>query len=509
MADENPQMIEAAASPDIPRNQQRLTLDETIEQCIGEFGWSQLLQAILISFAWFFDAQQVFISVFTDAQPKWSCKHSSDSCNNNANVCKFPRNSWEWDLPPFTSTVSEWSLECANPIIIGLPASSFFTGCLVGGLALATLADSTLGRKNMLVLSALVMSLSGVLAAVSNNIWMYAAFRFMCGFGRASIGTCALVFSTELAGKKWRGNAGIMGFVCFGLGFLSLPAEAYLLRGYSWRFIYLCTSVPSLFYTVLMYFAVKESPRWLFLKGRKEEFVQALRSIAGSKKRILLTESFFEETLNWEEEVQETDIKSAMKMLMNRGWALQRVAAVMAAGFGIGMIFYGMPLGLGNLSFYLYLGATLNALSQFPSAFLTFFLIGKLKRKRSIIGLTVLSGICSVACVFVKLKGIQMGLELVSFFSACTGMNVLLIYALELFPTCVRNFAVSMVRQTVVLSGVLNPVLVAAGKHNRLISYGVFGVTIVLCGLFVIWLPETKGRTFCDTMDEEENRDQL
>ncbi|XP_073134514.1 organic cation/carnitine transporter 3-like [Henckelia pumila] len=508
MADENPPPTEAAASPDIPRNPQYLTLDDTIEHCIGELGWSQLLQAILISFAWFFDAQQAFISVFTDAQPKWSCKHSSDSCNNNANVCKLPRNSWEWDLPAFTSTVSEWSLECANPIIIGLPASSFFTGCLVGGFALATLADSTLGRKNMLVFSSLVMSLSGVLAAVSTNVWMYVAFRFVCGFGRASIGTCALVLSTELVGKNWRGNAGIMGFVCFGLGFLSLPAEAYLLRGYSWRLIYLCTCVPSLFYSVLVYFAAQESPRWLFIKGRKEEFVQALRSIAESKKRSRLTESFFHETVNWEEEVQERDIYSAMKMLLNKGWAVRRVAAVMAAGLGIGMIFYGMPLGLGNLSFNLYLGVMLNALSEFPSSFLTFFLIGKLNRKSSIVGLTLLSGICSVACVLVKWKKIKMGLEAVSFFSASTGMNVLLIYALELFPTCVRNSAVSMVRQAVVLSGVLSPVLVAAGKHNGLISYGVFGVTIVLCGLIVIWLPETKGRTFCDTMDEEEKREE-
>lgn len=509
MADQNPLLThtEAAAPPDIPRNQQYLTLDDTIEHCIGDLGWSQLLQEILISFAWFFDAQQTFISVFTGAQPKWSCKHSSSSCNN-ANVCDLPRDSWSWDLPAFTSPISEWSLECANPIIIGLPASSFFTGCLAGGFALATLADSTLGRKNMLVLSSLIMSLSGVLAAVSTNVWMYAALRFVSGFGRATIGTCALVLSTELVGKKWRGNAGIMGFVCFALGFLSLPAEAYLLRGYSWRLIYLWTCVPSLFYSILMYFAVQESPRWLFIKGRKEEFIQALRSIAGSKKRGRLTESFFNETVNWEEKVQEQDIYSAMKMLLNKGWALRRIAAVMAVGFGIGMIYYGMPLGLGNLSFDLYLGVTLNALSEFPSSFLTFFLIGKLNRKSSILGLTVLSGICSVACVLVKWKGIQMGLELVSFCSACTGTNVILIYALELFPTCVRNSAVSMVRQAVVLSGVLSPVLVAAGKHNGLISYGVFGVTIVLCGLFVIWLPETKGRAFCDTMEEEEEHRQ-
>ncbi|KZV51257.1 Organic cation/carnitine transporter 3 [Dorcoceras hygrometricum] len=505
MTDQSPLIThtQEAAPPYIPRNHHCLTLDDIIEHCIGEFDWSQMLHAILISFAWFFDAQQTFISVFTDSQPKWSCIHSSSSCDN-ANVCELPRESWSWNLPASTSTISEWSLECANPIIVGLPASSFFMGCLAGGFALATLADSTLGRKNMLVVSSLVMSLSGVLAAVATNVWIYAALRFVCGFGRATIGTCALVLSTELVGKKWRGSAGIVGFLCFSLGFLSLPAEAYLLRGYSWRLIYLLTSVPSLLYSILMYFAVQESPRWLFIKGRKEEFIQALRSIAGSKNRSRLTESFFNETVNWGEKVQERDIYSAMKILLKKGSALRRIAAVMAVGFGVGMIYYGMPLGLGNLSFDLYLGVALNALSEFPASFITFFLIGKLNRKSSILGLTAVSGICSVACVLVRRKGIQMGLELVSFFSACTATNVVLIYALELFPTCVRNSAVSMVRQAVVLAGVLSPMLVAAGKHNGLISYGVFGVTIGLCGWFVVWLPETKGRTLCDTMEEEE-----
>ncbi|KAK2654454.1 hypothetical protein Ddye_014310 [Dipteronia dyeriana] len=35
-----------------------LSLDETMERCIGDFSWVQFLQAFLLSFAWFFDAQQ-------------------------------------------------------------------------------------------------------------------------------------------------------------------------------------------------------------------------------------------------------------------------------------------------------------------------------------------------------------------------------------------------------------------------------------------------------------------
>lgn len=96
--------------------------------------------------------------------------------------------------------------------------------------------------------------------------------------------------------------------------------------------------------------------------------------------------------------------------------------------------------------------------------------------------------------------------EMVSLFSACTAIHVLLIYTTELFPTCVRNSAISMVRQTFVLAGVFSPVLAAAGWQNGILSYGVFGVTIAFCGSFVTFLPETKGSRICDTMDEEEQK---
>ncbi|KAG8362626.1 hypothetical protein BUALT_BualtUnG0057200 [Buddleja alternifolia] len=409
MTDPNPLLSHSgAAQPESPPplaklKHQHPSLDDTIEHCIGEFGWTQLLQATLI----------------------------------------FCMDAWSWDFPATTSIISEWSLQCAGSIITGLPASSFFLGCLVGGLSLATLADLALGRKKMLVLSSLLMSLTGVLTALSTNIWMYSGLRFISGFGRATIGTCALVLSTELVGKKWRGNIGIIGFICFTLGFLSLPAVAFLLKGSSWRLIYLWTCVPSVFYSLSVYFLVRESPRWLFIKGRQEEFAETLRSIAAPANRSSLTQSFFGQCTEWEEKSQETDIYSAVKIFLNKEWAFQRLMAVMVVGFGIGLVYYGMPLGLGNLSFDLYLSVTLNAAG---------------------LGFIKWSLQCGM-CVG-EMEGDANRLELLSFFSACTAFDVVLIYTLELFPTCVRNSAVSMVRQALVLGGVFSPVLVAAGRKN-------------------------------------------
>ncbi|KAI3946796.1 hypothetical protein MKW98_003359 [Papaver atlanticum] len=494
------------------------TLDETIERYIGNFGWAQLLQAIVVSFAWVFDAQQTFISVFADAEPAWHCIDPHiESCNSTmiSNLCKLPRNSWTWNEPIQTSTVSEWNLSCLGPVIAGLPTSSFFSGCLLGGLVLATLADSSLGRKNLLVISCLTMSSSTFLTAFSPNIWIYSILRFVTGFGRATIGTCSLVLSTEIVGKSRRDKVGIIGFIFFTLGFLSLPAMAYFTRGSSWRMLYILTSVPAMIYSIIVHFMIYESPRWLMVRGRKEEAINTLKSIAspdfyGTNNNILSI-SLSGIDISVEPEQRSTDLYSSIKMLWDKKWAFRRLTAVMVVSFGVGMMYYGIPLGVGNLASSLYLSVTLNALSELPSSLITYFLIGTLRRRSSLLFFTILSGVCSIMCVVIQeeQQGLRIGVELVSFFSVCTAFDVLLIYTLELFPTCVRNSALSMVRQALVFGGIFSPILIAAERgvdDNGLLSYGVFGLVIFVCGLFVICLPETRGGIICDTMDEEEEK---
>lgn len=494
------------------RDEHQSCLEETIEKYIGDFGWSQLLQVVIVSFVWIFDAQQAFISIFTDAQPTWHCVPPLDGNPNNwcdSDICLLPKNSWSWDLPLNTSFISEWSLECAGSIISSMPTSSFYLGSFAGGFILVGLADSSFGRKNTMLLSCLVMSLAGILATVSTNIWVYSTFRFISGFGRANIGTCSLVLSSELVGKRWRGQTGTAGYFMFTVGFLSLPVIAYLNKESSWRVIYLWTCIPAVLYCFLVYFLVKESPRWLFVQGRKEDFVRTLKSIAPTNKANNLTLDSMP-NMSFEQKLYTVDIYSAIKKFFERKWAIHRLVAVMILGFGVGLVYYGVPLGVGNLDFDIYLSTALNALVELPAAIITFIIIGKSKRRIAVLGFSMLCAISSLMCALTsssRWKGLQVAMELMSFFSVCTVIDVLLIYTLELFPTCIRNSAVTIARQMVIFGGATSPLLVAIGRGKGAISYSVFGLTIGICGLFVGCLPETRGETLCDTMDEEESKE--
>ncbi|KAF8698667.1 hypothetical protein HU200_034916 [Digitaria exilis] len=497
------------------------SIDSLIETYIGDTGSLQLLKAVFVAFAWAFDAQQVFVSVFTDAAPPWHCVGNSSSCTAAAmaSPCALPPDTWAWDLPAYTSVVSEWALQCAGlAALVSLLASSFFAGCLAGGFLLTTVADSRLGRKRTLVASPASMSVAGVLTAFfARNVWAYAALRFVAGFARSVVGTCTLVLSTELVGKRWRDVVSVAAFLCYTLGFLSLPLLAFALREASWRSLYLWISVPCLCYAVVLCFLAHESPRWLLLRGRTQEAVETLHKIASLNGMSTTdTTSLLSTTVDACNIVREEEggggMFATVRTMSERPWAIRRLAAIMAAGFGVGMVYFGMPLGVGNLGgSSIYLSTTYNAVAEVPSAVLSWLLIARANRRGSVVALAMAAGACSLACVAIpQQEGTRIGAELVFFLSTCTAYDVILVYAIELLPTSVWNTAVGMVRQAMVLGGVAAPVLVALGRARSSVwSFGVFGIAICCSGLFAACLPETRGRTMSDTMEEEEERNSM
>ncbi|KAH0469857.1 hypothetical protein IEQ34_001415 [Dendrobium chrysotoxum] len=122
------------------------------------------------------------------------------------------------------------------------------------------------------------------------------------------------------------------------------------------------------------------------------------------------------------------------------------------------MMYYGMPLSLVNLNSNLYISVALNVVAELLSTFIVFFLAYVITRWISKVGLTALTGSFSLACIAMRGGGwSEIVLELVDFFGACTMFNTLMIYIVELFPTCVRNLATVVVRQAVMLSGLASP----------------------------------------------------
>ncbi|THG16181.1 hypothetical protein TEA_020618 [Camellia sinensis var. sinensis] len=347
----------------IPPSSSSSTLDETIEQCLGDFGWAQFFQAALVSVAWVFDAQQTFVSVFTDAQPAWHLTTTTGGGDTMMMICQLPRNSWAWDMPIDTSIISEWSLECAGSIMTGLPASSFFMGCFAGGFILATLTDS---RASPALRQCSSPPTSG--STQPSDLL-------------AALAVPPLEPSLSFYPRSSSGNAGDPRSVL-------LASFASPLAFYPYQ--------PSLT-------SIGALHGGYCIRGHLDDVTSIDDDDDDDSEQVQVVE---EESCKDKEKDDVVVVVGglylywAMKMLLEKSWALKRLLAVMVIGFGIGMVYYRMPLGVGSLALNLYLSTTFNALSELPASLVTFLVVGRLNRKGSLLGFTTLSGMCSVMCSF-------------------------------------------------------------------------------------------------------------
>ena len=171
---------------------------------------------------------------------------------------------------------------------IGLTASCYVTGAVLGALFFGRLADR-LGRKRLFTVTVGVYAVATILSGLSWDFLSFALFRFATGAGIG--GEYAAINSAiqELIPARRRGytDLAINGSFWLGaaLGALSAvvvldPALIPADRG--WRLAFVVGGVLALVVIVLRRY-LPESPRWLMTHGRPEE---AERVVAEIERRI-------------------------------------------------------------------------------------------------------------------------------------------------------------------------------------------------------------------------------
>ncbi|XP_076929035.1 organic cation/carnitine transporter 4-like [Bidens hawaiensis] len=481
----------------------RLCIDDMLRHHCGEFGYWQFKHFVLTCMAWALEAFHTMVMIFADREPDWTCQ----SCVSSGDLCELPSATWEWDGGSGVSTVAEWGLICGQKYKVGLVQALFFGGCMIGAGLFGHLSDSKLGRKGSLSVVCILNAVFGLLTSLSPNYLTYVLLRVLTGFSTGGVGLCAFVLATEPVGPSKRGIAGMSTFYFFSGGIALLSGIAYVFQ--TWRSLYIASSVPSFLFVFLILPFISESPRWYLIRGQTDKAMDIMRAIATTNGKSLPGNVY----VACDEEVKENDDKineirskevitgsvvDALKCRLTR----VRLILVVGINFTCSIVYYGLSLNVVNLETNLYISVLVNAVAEMPAFFLTALLIDRFGRKPLAIWTQWFSGIFCIVGSFIENEGawkvVRMVCSVWGIFGMAGTYNLLFIYAMELFPTVVRNAALGCATQAAQMGAILAPFVVVLGGG---VPFFVFGVCGIMGGVLTFYLPETLNKPLYDTMD--------
>lgn len=175
-------------------------------------------------------------------------------------------------------------------VLLGSVLSSLFAGMLA----------EWLGRKRVIIISALLFTLSIPVICFSNNVFgLLMAGRILQGASAGLVGVVVPMYLAECldADSRGKGTGMFQFLLTVGLVFAALvglvvtmvvgAADSVVVSDSSkmiaWQTIFWCSAVPGL---ILFFgaFRLCESPRWLYRLGRKEEALKSLAANNGEEK---------------------------------------------------------------------------------------------------------------------------------------------------------------------------------------------------------------------------------
>ena len=402
-----------------------------------------------------------------------------------------------------------------TPAMKGFAASSALIACIFGAAFAGTLSDR-LGRKKVLILSAILFLVSAIGTALPKTLSQFIIFRFIGGLGVGAASMTSPMYIAEITPARIRGRMVSVNQFAIIFGMLVVYFINYFIAGCGdeawntetgWRWMFGSESLPALMLLILM-FAVPETPRWLTKQNRKDEALRILCRVDGQK--FAETEMVaIEDAISHESASLRQLFQPGMKIVLIIGVVL----AVLQQVTGINVfLYFGSEIfekiGGENIDAALLQQVIVGAVNLLFTI-IAIWTVDKLGRKPlMIIGSTGM-GISLFAMGFAGCYQAT-GLWLLFFvlgYIACFALSVgpvTWVILSEIFPTKIRGRAMGIATVCLWLANTVvsqtfpmmdeNEFLVE--KFNHGFPFFIYGLICVGLFAFMIWeVPETKGKT--------------
>ena len=386
-----------------------------------------------------------------------------------------------------------------SPIMQGVAMSTALVGCLIGAMVAGSAADKW-GRKPLLMLAAVLFTVSAIGTGLFNDFTLFNIARFVGGMGIGVASALSPMYIAEVSPTEIRGRMVSLNQMTIVLGILAAQVVNMLLArdtsvaesqawnvAWGWRWMFWAETLPAALFLMMSFF-IPESPVYLQLKAAKDsqqkERDAGLRELFQNKySRILLLGLVIAVFQQW----------CGTNVIFNYAQEI-----FVGAGFDVDGMFINIVItGIANVIF------TIIAL----------YTIEKWGRRT-----LILIGACGLGliyltlgtCYFFQVKGVMMVVLVVAAIStyAMTLGPVTWTLLAEIFPHRVRGIAMATCTFALWV-GCCTLTFSFPSMNAALGSSGTFWIysAICCCAFIFLWnrCPETKGKSLEDLEKELTN----
>ena len=382
----------------------------------------------------------------------------------------------------------------------GFAVSSLMIACVIGALFAGPIADWT-GRKKVLILCAVLFTISTILSALPRSFTELVIARFIGGMGVGMASVVSPMYIAEISPAKIRGRLVALNQLAIVVGILLSYFSNWLLVDTginNWRYMLVAEILPAITFLMGLFF-IPESPRWLTKEGLEKEALDVLNVVAGAA--------------NADHEFQEikkslAEKRTSLKELLHP--SLRRVLIV-----GILFSLFAHITGIDTIIYY---GPIIFLESGFKtdSALLASVIIGITNLIFTFVGMAMVDKAGRRFLLLVGIAGMGISMTLVGFcmqsdmisakwtllwimtyiasFAMSIGV-VIWVYLSEIYPTRVRGQALSVATMVLWLGNVILTQLFPVMMER--FGGGTFYIFSFICLLAFIFtwtmVKETKG----------------
>ncbi len=408
-----------------------------------------------------------------------------------------------------------------SPVMQGVAMSTALVGCLIGAMVAGALSDKY-GRKPLLIVSAVLFTVSAIATGLFNDFTLFNIARFVGGIGIGVASALSPMYIAEVSPSRVRGRLVSLNQMTIVLGILGAQivnwqladpvpssfSEADILSSWNgqmgWRWMFWAETIPAALF-LLLSLLIPESPRWQALHGMTPRAVHTLTRIGGPAYAQSELSSISESAA-----IESREEQAGLSVLFSKRYATVLILGIVIAVFqqwcGTNVIFnYAQEIfsaagyQVGDVLFNI----VITGIANVVFTFVALYTVDRWGR-RSLM-LFGAGGLCLIylilgTCYYLHITGFFMVILVVAAI-ACYAMSlgpVTWVLLSEIFPNRIRG--VAMATCTFALwMGCCTLTFTFPTLNSTLGSSGTFWIysLICFCGLvfFIRRCPETKGKS--------------